>query len=112
MRTTSVAPSRTRARTDDALLKSSVPMRLLGQQAEARAASQVHAPRVRLQPARGDLEERRLASTIGTHEAHTLAAREGGRHGCQDDEVADLAAHALETQDGHAASVHDSAAPA
>ena len=78
-------------------------MRLLGQQTEARAASQVHAPRVGLQPARGDLEERRLAGAIGTHQAHALAAREGGGHGCQDDEVADLAADALETQDGHAA---------
>ncbi len=74
---------------------------LLRQQAEARLARQPHEPAISLLAAGDDLEERGLAGPVGAHQADALTAGERGADRVEDDEVADLAAHALEAQDGH-----------
>ncbi len=78
-----------------------VKVRLLGQQANARASRHVNAASVGLQPAGDHLEQGRLAGTIGPHEADPLATSQGGAHRMEDDEVTDLPANALQAQDGH-----------
>ena len=48
-----------------------------------------------------DPQQRRLAGTVGADQADALAARDGTADRIEDDEVADLPAHRVQTQDAH-----------
>jgi hypothetical protein len=57
--------------------------------------------RIRLVAAGGQSQQTRLARTVGANETNPLAVGDGGGDGVENDEVADLSANFVKTQDGH-----------
>ncbi len=82
-----------------------VQVRFLREQLHARALGQVDPAAVRLLVPGDDLQQGRLARTVAADQTHALAARQRGRDRVEDDEVADLATHPIEAEDGHGPSV-------
>ncbi len=80
-----------------------VEVRLLGEQADGQAALAMDLAAVRLVAAGGEAQEGRLAGAVGPDQPDPVAERDGRVDAVEDDERADLAGHAGQSQDAHRA---------